>query len=534
MYIGNIGITYDETHFIHAALGGVTGDLIYARFHGLPLMIMPYLGALKSYLYYPIFKLFGVNAYSIRIPMIVVSIMTLIIWYENARLLTENRLFSMLFLWLIATDPFFIMYSRLDIGPTVLQNVFIAGGLWSYLRYLHSGSFRIWLLFVGCVLLGEFNKLNFIWFLLALGGAGILLHRKTLKRYFQRDRKASLVLLLFILSQLIIGFSLIVPALSGFHIGNVGHLSLIEKLIYMIKVYWLAFNGSYMYAVLFGGKIVVSSWVVIIEIVAILVWLLLMTFARLGLLKLGKSQAARKCIILLSVIFIIEWIQTIITPQARLPEHVMVMWPLMHLIFIAVLVDLLKMFGRHAAIICMVLVAVVVLSQLSVDYTYLLVLKSPPATINRLYSPAINRLSHYINSHIDEYDEILSADFGLNNQLVGLAQGNENRKKMHDIWFYFVNNPELIASRNMMYPSMNQSEASNLNQLYVDYFKGKHVLLVVYYPEIIEGIVDQLYYFANYHHLEMTYAGEIDDAHYYPVYILYRIRSGGREIPPTG
>src|SRR6185436_13564341 len=50
------GVEYDEVLFVNAALGGhwANGGFVARRLFGVPTMVMPYSGALKSWLYAPI------------------------------------------------------------------------------------------------------------------------------------------------------------------------------------------------------------------------------------------------------------------------------------------------------------------------------------------------------------------------------------------------------------------------------------------------------------------------------------------------
>jgi hypothetical protein len=65
------GLHYDESLFVNAALDGpyAGGGFVVARFHGVPTMVMPYSGALKSWLYAPLFAVFDGSAALVRLPM---------------------------------------------------------------------------------------------------------------------------------------------------------------------------------------------------------------------------------------------------------------------------------------------------------------------------------------------------------------------------------------------------------------------------------------------------------------------------------
>ena len=56
------GLQYDETLFCNAALGGPTDAFVCQRVYGVPILLMPYLGALKAWIYAPIFATLPVIA----------------------------------------------------------------------------------------------------------------------------------------------------------------------------------------------------------------------------------------------------------------------------------------------------------------------------------------------------------------------------------------------------------------------------------------------------------------------------------------
>ena len=79
------GLYYDECIFVNAALGGINDGFVDFRILNIPVMIMPYIGALKSYLYFPVFKAFVVSPESIRLPILLLSTGTLAFSFLLAR-----------------------------------------------------------------------------------------------------------------------------------------------------------------------------------------------------------------------------------------------------------------------------------------------------------------------------------------------------------------------------------------------------------------------------------------------------------------
>ena len=56
---------YDEMLFVNASLGGTEDFFIYKKFFDIPIYLMPYIGALKSWIYFPIFKFLDVSLLSV-------------------------------------------------------------------------------------------------------------------------------------------------------------------------------------------------------------------------------------------------------------------------------------------------------------------------------------------------------------------------------------------------------------------------------------------------------------------------------------
>lgn len=124
------GIQTDEALFAgayyqdYAALDG-----FWAFKHHVPTMLISYLGALKTWLYYPIFKLFTPNVWSLRLPVALLGAGS--VWCFTIFL---RRLHGERAAWfgglLLATDPIFIQSTTFDWGPVALQHfLFLAAGV---------------------------------------------------------------------------------------------------------------------------------------------------------------------------------------------------------------------------------------------------------------------------------------------------------------------------------------------------------------------------------------------------------------------
>lgn len=133
-----------------------------------PIMVMEYMGSLKSYLLAGVFSLFGTNVVSFRLTGILVSVLGLMFM---ARFAAENfgwkvALFSV---WLVATDPSFIIFTKTDFGPIAIPFLLRMAALFYLMRWWQTPSLMAALIVAGALLgLGIYDKVDFLWFVIAL------------------------------------------------------------------------------------------------------------------------------------------------------------------------------------------------------------------------------------------------------------------------------------------------------------------------------------------------------------------------------
>ena len=102
-----------------------------------------------------------------RWPVILVSLATLALTYRVARF-TFGRLVSALVVLVMSVDPTFMYLTKLDYGPVALMMVLKVTALLLRAPRGEHGVTAIPLGHGAACALGLFDKLNFIWFLLAL------------------------------------------------------------------------------------------------------------------------------------------------------------------------------------------------------------------------------------------------------------------------------------------------------------------------------------------------------------------------------
>lgn len=139
-----------------------------------PVMIMDYVGAVNTYLMLPFFWLFGVNVYSLRLMTLLAGAVTLVLGFR-----VGSRLFgtapAALATLLLAVHPSFVFWSRMGITVTSVMTVFSLGSLLSLFRWWDRRDRRFLILACWLMGLGLWAKLLFLWWIVALAGAGLAL-----------------------------------------------------------------------------------------------------------------------------------------------------------------------------------------------------------------------------------------------------------------------------------------------------------------------------------------------------------------------
>ena len=171
-FVSRLGIQNDEALFANGIFKpyAVAYKYPWGR-AGLPLMLMSYLGTLKSWLYRPIFQWFGVGVSVVRLPMLLAGAASVWLFYRLLRRAAGERA-ALLGCGLLAADSLYLLTTCFDWGPVALQHLLILSGMLLLLGfYQHPSHLR---LAGGCFLLGMamWDKALAAWM---IGGIGLAL-----------------------------------------------------------------------------------------------------------------------------------------------------------------------------------------------------------------------------------------------------------------------------------------------------------------------------------------------------------------------
>lgn len=187
--LGQPGLYYDELLFGNAATGCGNEGFANLKFHGIPILTMDYIGALKAWLYYPLFQWLPINECTIRMPALALGILGGVFLVLTARRLAGN-IGAYLCAPVVLLDPTLVLHSRLDWGPDALMFLFRGLLVFALVSWSATGRLRWFWLALLAALLGTFDKLNFLWLAWGALGASLLAQRQAWKTSFSERRPA--------------------------------------------------------------------------------------------------------------------------------------------------------------------------------------------------------------------------------------------------------------------------------------------------------------------------------------------------------
>jgi 4-amino-4-deoxy-L-arabinose transferase-like glycosyltransferase len=114
------GIEEDEALFVGPFVGNAPSLYEWHVGHfRIPVMTMDYIGALKSWLYWPIFRQWSPNVWSMRVPVCLLSFVTLLLFADVVRRAAGSRV-ALAAAVFLATDAVFVLINVFDMTVCLL------------------------------------------------------------------------------------------------------------------------------------------------------------------------------------------------------------------------------------------------------------------------------------------------------------------------------------------------------------------------------------------------------------------------------
>jgi hypothetical protein len=457
----NPGLASDELLFALPALGA--GGATYDPWFKLPLMVGGYLGALKTYLYMPLFAVWTPGPASVRVPSIVMAAGALLGFWYFMRLIA-GRAAALGLLLLVVADPSFVFSARVDWGPTVVMQVLKAAAL--VLLVLTVERQRAALLWGVAVVfaLGLYDKLNFIWVMNALA-LGSVAHLGPIWRSARSAPRRFWPPVAFMAAGTAAVFlAAIRPLMGDTHPLRQG-MTFMGRLRHTLELVGSTFDGSWFHDFIVMQPM--SRWPVALVVHAVIV-------AALAVVALGGQRpwssddrrlARWTGFCLLAELAVVA--QLAATRMAWGAHHVLVLWPFPQAA--AVLAATLAArraaspAARRAVLAAAAAAAALVLTgHARAALSYDRAIYHARSTANPLFTPEIYDLSRFVNPRLPQVASVITADWGLRYPLRVLAPAGQ-RDKIRDFWAVFRD--------------YGRGDGRNL---YKEWFEGRSVMVVSY------------------------------------------------------
>jgi 4-amino-4-deoxy-L-arabinose transferase-like glycosyltransferase len=150
----------------------------------IPVMLLTYVGALKTWIYNGLFAIHPPGAVLLRLPMMLVGAGT--IWLFFALL---DEIHGRRAAWagaiLLATDTTFVLSESVDLGFVALQHAFKLAGIVLLIRFHRRGSRRSLVAGMFLLGLGVWDKALFLWVLIGLAVAATVAHPNEIRRHLK-------------------------------------------------------------------------------------------------------------------------------------------------------------------------------------------------------------------------------------------------------------------------------------------------------------------------------------------------------------
>jgi Dolichyl-phosphate-mannose-protein mannosyltransferase len=446
------GLYYDE-----AVFGGMAKDFVTGNVHGphipenqvitffgrpFPVLIQPYLGALKSWMLMPSLALFGSSVPTLRASNLFWDLTALLLlmlgtwrWLGLASALVTSLL--------LAFDPNFFFLSVIDWGATVPSFVCRCASFYFLINWVErekSGHAFFAGVFAG---LGFFNKADFAVLLFGIALAAVCCYRRQILAGIRARRRAALLACV----GFFIAISPIVMKLSWILRTATASppVDFVEKLQAMQSMY----DGSYFYRLMSVGGLFdqmygspsVRSGLGVVLMLAVLAFLVL----RLR----GKTTETRQpAFLILATIF--TTLGVMLVPSASRIHHMVLVFPLPHLLIALMCIAVWQhpITTPKARQLTRVGVVIVLCSLVA---SQLYVIRKTQELIQTSggrgwWSDSFNSFCHENRNRADL--TIVSLDWGFNEQLNFLT---DRPKLLEPFWSFGDNPPALPADPQYIY-----------------------------------------------------------------------------------
>ena len=423
------GYYYDEVIFVPPALRvlgqcDVDAAVTMQAAECFPLMqTLGYVGAVKAWVHAPIFGIFGVNTWTVRLPSILIAAATILILGIFVRR-ELGTAWAALLLALLATDPVILNHARLDWGPQVIAAFMRVVSLIALWRWLQTGAKRWLLMMCAAFLFGFLDKLNFLWVIAAWTAAGALIGGRLAILRLRDGRPWQPIIGGVTAALLVWGTVTLVRRAAQLDIlGDAGALTFAQQAVKVWNLYAATFSGMSVIQWVFGAEMPVTSAFNILLIVQLVAAVVLLSIWR-------PWSPARRFLAFLTAATAFLVLAIGATRQVGGTHHLVMIWPMpaLHLVtLLAITTQHLgdKARGQGMGLRATLATCGAVMWGALLAWNIAMVIRYIDIWANdRDYRPLFDPAIAKLDSRLEQLgaERVISVDWGLHQPLVALAE----------------------------------------------------------------------------------------------------------------
>ena len=467
------GYYYDEVIFVPVALrvlGQCDVDAAVTMQAGcLPLMqTLGYVGAIKAWLHAPVFAAFGINVWTVRLPSILVGAAALFVLWRFAKR-ELGVAWALLLLALLATDPVLVNHARLDWGPQMIATLARVASLAALWRWLQTGRMHWLVTLCVALLVGFFDKLNFVWVIAALAGATLATAPRLALNRLRTGAPWQPALAGLTAVLLLWGTVTLVRRAARLDVlGDAGTFDAVAQFVKVWNLYATTFSGTSVINWVFGTEAVETSafnYLALLQIAAAVV-----------LLAVWRPWTpARHLLAFLTALMAMLFVAITATRQVGGTHHLVMLWPLpiLHLVTLVAIsaqhIADARPGTMHGARVLMATVGIAVCGTLLAWNIGWAMRNIDTWQNDRDYRPQFDAAIAKLDARLDTLgvDRVISVDWGLHQQLVTFA--DRKRAANYREWTWRLQDaPDL--------------ERDDLRRAVAEHVHGKRVAFVLHAP----------------------------------------------------
>ena len=492
-----LGLHYDEVLFVNAATEGFLNPdnslFVRRRLFGIPVLLMDYIGALKAWIYVPIFSVFGVNVWSIRLPMLMATITSL---FLATRVIGESpRTWrGVLLILVLVVDPVFWISSTADTGPIAIAAFLRVLSITMVINVVRSGQTprNGWFTLLAIsISVGVFNKLDFAFFSIPFIAISAFLFAPRWKEIWpQRKADALVALATLVAGHALFAYYMLLPSQVSRPQTDVTGLDRIRRRVDLLDA---TFDGRFTMD-LIGGAGERPQFLLTFEILTVG---LLMSIGISLRVRLGRRANAMslKGPSLAGNLEYLTWLTVgilavqLLTSGVQAPWHILHLWPLPQAILVTLVLSRtpLLQFGPwviRTAALALCAAAVLVSLTTSRDVWSLV---QDPARRTVIWSDDVKTLASELGALADQTGRpiaAVTADWGIGTQLQALTLDSGD-VYVKDFWPQFPDG-DLIKIRDVL----NYHTPDQATQVVLVRHRAEAVLVVRNSVEVTQQLIE--------------------------------------------